>query len=340
MLFRTLLGKLSGKIKPKRQTTFKVPEMPSTVYIELTNHCNLRCIMCTFHSPLSPFLSNGKLPREKGFMERDLALRIIDELGQSKQPISIALHGAGEPLLHKELASIVSHGAKYENLDIGFLTNSMLLSKSKSLELISAGLKWISFSIDGNNPELFNRYRKGGDYNKVFNNVVEFIELAKVLSPSLRTHINMTVQEEMWPQVDEFVKFWLQKVERVSISPCRPMGSRKSELVPPNVKRIPCYMLYSMMVIFWDGSVGICCEDWFNEGKMGNVKEKSLSFIWKGKKFSWAREMHEKGLYHKIPLCKDCDIWFNGTPEVTYQEGYAVTKNAWQWEYRRCLTAT
>jgi sulfatase maturation enzyme AslB (radical SAM superfamily) len=329
-------AKINGREEESVSSVSPTP-MPQMVYLELTNHCNLRCIMCTFHSPVSPFLINGKPPREKGFMEKALAFNIVDELGSSGQPITLALHGAGEPLLYKDLADVLARASYYPNLNTGFLTNAMLLTPEASEKLLENGLKWISFSIDGNDPKLFATYRKGSDFDKVFSNVMNFIQIAREKGSTVTTHVNMTVQEEMWQQVDGFVDFWLPLVDRVSISPCRPMGSRRSHLVSPEAKRIPCPMLFSMMVIYWDGSVGLCCEDWFNAGRMGDVKKEGVASVWQGKRFQWVRKMHQKGLYSRVPLCGDCDIWFNGTPEVKKDDikGYIITKNAWQWEYRK-----
>lgn len=311
--------------------------LPSSVYLEVTNFCNLRCTMCTFHSPLSPFLVNGNPPRKRGFMDRKLALKIVDELGSGGIPITISLHGAGEPLLHKDLSLIVARASKYDQINVGFLTNAMLLDEKTSKKLLDAGLKWISFSIDGNDPKAFETYRQGAKLDLVKKNVMNFLELSQKLGMKLLTQVNMTVQEEMWPHVDDFVSLWLQFVDRVSVSPCRPMGSRKSTLVPPKVQRIPCPMLFSMMVIYWNGEVGLCCEDWFNEGKMGNVQRESVFSVWRGRRFEWARRMHIKGHYDRVPLCGNCDIWFNGIPEVIHDEskGITIIKNAWQWEYRK-----
>ncbi len=314
-----------------------IPPLPSSVYVELTNFCNLRCVMCTFHSPLSPFLVDGKPPRKRGFMDKSLAFKIVDELGSGGIPLTLSLHGAGEPLLHRDLVEIVSRASRYSKIYAGFLTNAMLLDAELSRRLLDAGLGWISFSIDGNDPKTFEAYRQRAKLDVVKKNVMTFLEISQKLGIKPLTQVNMTVQKEMWDQVDDFVSFWLQYVDRVSVSPCRPMGSRKSPLVPPHVKRIPCPMLFSMMVIYWNGDVGLCCEDWFNDGQMGNVSNQSLSSVWKGKKFEQARTLHIKGLYNRVPLCGDCDIWFNGIPEVLKDEERNITiiKNAWQWEYRK-----
>ncbi|MCX7822211.1 MAG: radical SAM protein [Syntrophobacterales bacterium] len=321
----------------KEEEVFLTPPLPSSVYLELTNFCNLQCLMCTFHSPCSPFLTNGKPPRKRGFMDKRLALKIVDELGEGGIPLTLSLHGAGESLLYRDLTEVIAAASQYPQINVGFLTNATLLDAEMSKKLLDAGIKWISFSIDGSDPEVFALYRRGATLEKVQKNVMTFLKTSEKLGIKPLTQVNMTVQEEMWGQVEAFVDFWLSFVDRVSISPCRPMGSRRSSLVPPEVKRIPCPMLFSTMVVYWDGEVGLCCEDWFNEGKMGNTNSEGIASIWRGKRFAWARKMHIREDYSKVPLCGDCDIWFNGIAEVSRDDGRkrTIIKNAWQWEYRK-----
>ena len=78
-----------------------------------------------------------------------------------------------------------------------------------------------------------------------------------------------------------------------------------------------------MMVIAWNGDVGLCCEDNFIEQKMGNVLDSNLREIWYGKRFRKVREFHHCGSYHRVPLCKDCDVWSADTIEFTNQKVFS-----------------
>ncbi|MGC2062327.1 MAG: radical SAM protein, partial [Thermodesulfovibrionales bacterium] len=139
---------------------------PRTYFLELTNHCNLRCSMCNFHSP------EVLQRREKGFMQKDLAFRLLDEMAAfSPEKPWVALHGAGEPLLYKPLPEILTHGVSL-GLDIGFLTNAVLLNPQMSGKILDTGLSWVGFSIDGINRDTFNKYRCGADYDLVVGNVI------------------------------------------------------------------------------------------------------------------------------------------------------------------------
>jgi radical SAM protein with 4Fe4S-binding SPASM domain len=141
----------------------------------------------------------------------------------------------------------------------------------------------------------------------------------------------------MKDDIDKFIDFWIEKTDEVMISPCRPVGSRENVFVDRSVKRIPCYMLYEMMVVYWDGQVGLCCEDWFNSGNMGDLNRQAIIDVWNGRKFNKARSAHEHEHFHKMPLCKDCNTWFKGVIEDSLDEKrlWHVQKNVWQHIYRK-----
>ncbi len=263
-------------------------------------------------------------------------LREIAVISVSKTWIS--LHGAGEPLLHPRMSRILENLPLAEHLDLGFLTNGMLLDDTRAGAVLESPLSWIGFSIDGIDREKFNRYRCGSEYDTVVSNALRFIDRARKSRPEMRIVVNMTVQEEMKDDVPAFVRFWLPLVDNVSISPCRPISTRINPLVDelPRMERAPCYMLFSLMTICWDGSAALCCEDWFNEGRMGNVLTSGVRDIWEGERFASCRDIHRNGEFSKIRLCKDCNSWYNAAPQESFDPELRclVSKTAWQTTYR------
>lgn len=145
------------------------------------------------------------------------------------------------------------------------------------------------------------------------------------------------MQQEMKNDVSKFIDYWIPHVDEVCISPSRPMGSRISQVLSVPTKRTPCYMLYEMMVVCWDGQVGLCCEDWQNEGKIGNVSKDPLLSIWRSQKFQGYRQKHENEQFSDIPLCKECDSWYRGESKDIYDKATncEVSTSPWQKIYRR-----
>lgn len=307
---------------------------PKVYYIELTNYCNLRCSMCNFHSTIT----KPDKVRNKGFMDMKLAKNLIEQIGSLGADAWVAFHGAGESMLHKGLLEIFSYAARFKNIRYGFLTNGMFLDETAGSEIIDSGISWVGFSLDGIDKEKFERYRKGSDFDRIMKNVIHFLDMKNRKCKNINTKVNMTVQAEMEGDVDKFINFWIERVDEVLISPCKPVGSRESSLVDKTVARIPCYMLYEMMVVYWDGSVGLCCEDWYNDGRLGDVSREGIINVWNGQIFSKVRELHEKGDFRTVPLCGDCDSWYNGVREEYFDEkrNCKVMKNAWQHVYMKC----
>jgi len=85
--------------------------------LDLTNHCNLRCEYCFHH---------GELDFPKGFMDTDLALRIIDEVADKRLSNGVSTSIFGEALLHKDFFKIARH-ALDRGLELTLNTNGALL---------------------------------------------------------------------------------------------------------------------------------------------------------------------------------------------------------------------
>jgi len=73
---------------------------PSTLMLEVTNRCNLKCITCPREYDLGKAM-------DKGEMDLDMLKRIIDEV--SPYIDSIGLTGLGEPFLYKNLVEAVHY---------------------------------------------------------------------------------------------------------------------------------------------------------------------------------------------------------------------------------------
>jgi radical SAM protein with 4Fe4S-binding SPASM domain len=76
----------------------------------------------------------------------------------------------------------------------------------------------------------------------------------------------------------------------------------------------PCTQLWKWMVVYWDGSVVLCCADMFSQTIIGDLKSDSISEIWNGPKMKNFRNQMVERKRFEVPLCQDCDIhlsWHN-----------------------------
>lgn len=303
---------------------------PKQVILEVTSNCNLRCKGCALHGP------QQFTKRHHGFMKEAIWRKAITEIGSWSVEVNLTTHGGGEPLLHPSLKELLLFASGFSNIKTGFLSNAMLLDRNWTDFLLTTGLDWIAFSVDGTDPETHKVVRKGSDLKVIERNINYFIEAASKTASSPQILLNMVQYEEVASQSEEFVKKWLPYVNTVMLSHYRnPPSSKRWPGVPE--QKEPCSLLWSQMVIAWDGRMGLCCEDFDIECCLGQIDEHNLLSIWNGEKINEIRQMHKDGRQKEIYLCKACDTWADVHVDTVEdrQRGYSITKKASGLEYKK-----
>ncbi len=277
--------------------------LPAQVILEVSSACNMSCKGCAFHGP------NRYVSRPLGVMTEMVWRKAISEVGSWQQAVKLTTHGGGEPLLHPHLKEILTFARSFQKLKIGFLTNGMLLDREWSRFLVSLGLDWISFSIDGVLPGTHQNVRKRSDFHMIQENLNHLIELKGIKGVQRpRILLNMVAYDEVKDQQEAFVEQWINRVDHVMISYYRnPPESKRWPNVP--AERKPCPLLWSQMVIAWDGRLGLCCEDFNIDFPIGSVTDRSLIDIWNGEEITGVRKIHELGEFDRHPMCRICDTW-------------------------------
>ena len=150
---------------PLHARSQRVDELPTQVYIEVTNHCNSLCTSC-------PLTYNHFLPYEsKHHLAWDDFCRIVDQFPRMDRAV---LHGIGEPLLNKDLPRFVAH-LKERNTEVLFNTNAILLDQARGDALVAAGLDELRVSLDAVTPELYAQLRGVDRLPQVISNLQAFV---------------------------------------------------------------------------------------------------------------------------------------------------------------------
>lgn len=144
--------------------------------ISVTDRCNMRCMYCMPREDIEWHEHEAIL----SYQEILRICKLLAELGISK----IKLTG-GEPLVRKDLASLVGDLKQIPGIDnVTLTTNGLLLAKQLD-DLVSAGLDAVNISIDSFDEEIYKTIT--GTYGAM--DVVKAIE--KALSyDKLRTKVN------------------------------------------------------------------------------------------------------------------------------------------------------
>jgi len=151
--------------------------------ISVTDRCNFRCTYCM---PKSVFGHDYRFMDRKellSFEELERVARTFAALGVEK----IRLTG-GEPLLRKDLESLVERLAGIDGLDLTLTTNASLLAR-KASSLRDAGLDRINVSLDSLDDTTF---RAMNDTDFPVERVLEGIEAASAVG--LPVKVNAVVK--------------------------------------------------------------------------------------------------------------------------------------------------
>ncbi len=248
--------------------------MPIRLWIEPTNNCNLRCVMC---------LAEKISPAERGYMDFGLFKKIIDEA--RGYVYDVYLHHRGEPLLHPQFSDMVRY-ARAAGLRVKFHTNATLLDRERTEQILDARPELISFSFDGFTKEVYERIRVNARFDKTIENISGF--LAEKKKRDLRYPYTVLEEIEFPDESDnpEARKEFADRFRTLGLDELvfKKLYNWAGDLeTDDNLDRSragPCTFLWYSSVILWDGTVTPCPQDFFGRLKMGSVSERGLSRIW------------------------------------------------------------
>ena len=277
---------------------------PFRLWIEVTNFCNLNCIMC---------LNKSIKIEEKGFMEFELFKKIINEAKDFVH--SANLHHRGESLLHKDLPEMIKycrdHGI-YSQLH----TNATLLTEDKAYEIIASGLNYISFSFDGFDKTSYESIRIGAKFEQTLGNIMAFLKMKDRLKSKTPYSVCEIIEFEQ-NKINQYMylknELLSRKLDKFIIKkPHNWAGAyaTKSDNKVSYRKRHSyhsCTFPWYALVILWDGTVVICPQDFFGENRVGNVKHTSLKEIWNDPSMIEYRKKMKEKKYQEIKTCEYCD---------------------------------
>lgn len=298
LTYTTRLARLFYHYKKKSS---RLPYRPVRLWVELTSFCNYRCIMCP----------NKDLKTEDcGYMDIDLYKKIIDEAAEFASDVNLAHRG--ESLLHPQLTEAIDN-AKAKSLHTRLHTNGSLLTESLSRRIIQSGLDRLSFSFDGYDKETYERIRRGGDFEKTVGNIVSFLEIKKTLgSRSPETSIEViSFDGRDRAQTARARKEFEAKFRGLPLDSFvfkelhnwageRKTGDRSGHYSV-------CPFPWNALVIYWNGAVLPCTQDFFGQTIIGDANISSLKDIWNSERMVDLRKKLAEGRVEDFRTCSRCD---------------------------------
>jgi radical SAM protein with 4Fe4S-binding SPASM domain len=270
---------------------------PLTLAIESTAKCNLFCPMCPRENVYFP-------PKD---MEFAVFKKIIDE---GKDYLEFAVpYGVGEPLLNPEIYDMLAY-CKSVGVPTGISTNATTLTEDASRRLIASGLDYIIFAFDGATRETYEKYRKGGDFDKVRSNIRGFLKVKNEMKSRIFCIVQMVRLKDNQHEIPDVIRMWrVEGIDEVRIK--KDEVHNEGSAIPGDDNerppmRHPCYLLWrGPMYIHYDGTVFPCCYI-YPEEPVGNIKKSSLEEIWNSEGMVRLREAHVRGDLSAHKACQNC----------------------------------
>lgn len=284
---------------------FEAP-YPIHVDFETAAICNLKCPMC----------SHGEVDQSDlrdTFLDFELFKKVIDE-GVGYTLRSVGLDQEGEPLLNKNLVKFIKYAREKGIQDVMINTNALALTKERTEELLGSGLTRIHFSLDAIHKETYDKIRVGSDYDKVYANVLHFLnrkkELNQVLPLTRVSFIKMSTNEA---ELDEFRRYWEEKVDMIAVQEYNSPNPKSDAAAgffskeKHRRKEFRCTQPWFRAVVFSNGDVAFCCLIGYSQRlKFGNVRDTSLHELWNSSRGKELRKIHFEGRYAENPVCLEC----------------------------------
>lgn len=283
---------------------------PRIVHIETTNVCNIKCIHCPQADPYN--LIPGYKPQ---YIQMDVWKKVVDEVAEYGRVLRLTPDG--EPMLMKEWVEQVNYALEKGVETFCFNTHGLFMEGDKMDVLLQETDTNIAveFSLDALWKTSYDRIRVASDYNKVMKNIFVFLdEIKRKKRDNVKVFVSCVVQPEL--DDDEFThfkKFWEPLVDKVITRryvDTKGLTPFKPEVEIVRDKRWPCLVLFTRMVVTYDGRVRFCPDDWLKHSTIGDLKESSIQELWSGKVISTIRQKHLDGKFGEShPTCAKCTDW-------------------------------
>lgn len=292
-------------------------DTPYMIQIFPAYACNFRCGFCLHALDRHRHGYISDVP----FMSMELYRKCIDDMKQFPHKLKMLRFAAiGEPLLHREIAEMVSY-AKTADIaqSVDIVTNGALLTPELSDKLIEAGLDRLRVSVEGLSSE---------DYLAHTGQAIDFERFVEQIqyfyNHSRHTHVYIKIIDYMVQepgQKERFFELFRPVCHSLAVEHLTPTieeidygrlsGGMETDK-PQNGEALldaeVCPQGFYMMQINPDGNIVPCCSMKYPE-ILGNVNQNTVPEIWTGEQFNWFRCKMLNDRTQAGPVCRDCKLY-------------------------------
>ncbi|MFH0892869.1 MAG: radical SAM/SPASM domain-containing protein [Bacteroidota bacterium] len=289
--------------------------MPCIVTIEPTNRCNLNCPECPS--------GNKSMTRKRGDIDKHFFYSLIDQIKKSTS--ALTLYFQGESYLHPDIFEIATYASSCKII-VNVSTNGHFLEIENAKKTVDSKMDHVIISLDGFSQKDYQKYRIGGDMQKVLNGIKN-LRLARTEKKSLRPFITaqVLVLKSNEKHLSEIKRIAIEHgADRVVFKSAQFYDLQNaSDLLPENpywtryrkdengnfkIKnkiRNRCKRLWTNPVVTWDGMMIPCCFDKDATFPLADLTKIKSKDAWKSPSFNLFRKqvLHSR---KKVQICCNC----------------------------------
>ena len=276
-----------------------------TVYLELTNKCNLRCRMC-----------NWQARGNTGYISRQLFGSCIDQFSEIGLD-TLNLQFGGESLLHPDFKDFLKYAVNKRDHgkigSVGWTTNGMLFDQNIADLVVSLNVDWINFSLDGIG-QINDNIRIGSKYSLIEKNIKYLLE-KRGNANKPKVLLNIVDHGKTEEQKLDFFREWVMYVDEIELLPSilsdNTCENKKNGLENLAAISPPAFCHYPLdtMILTWDGKVTYCCFDTCIKTVLGDANRESIKQIWNSSQFQNLRKEVLTNNFSPGSPCNGCEFW-------------------------------
>lgn len=284
------MGVSQRSLRPPEGFSLSKPHLH--VEIEPTNNCNTRC----FHCP------HETISRPKGLMDWDTYRLVADQVMAYSDDLSFEYAGMGDPLLNPRIYDFIQHvsGAGFTSIT----TNASALTEKNMSRLIEAGLRRLTISFNGTDPELYELMMGGLSFDRAEKHLKMALAMAQGSATEVGANVSVTRQtQHRLPEIRQFLTE--AGVGNIFFSKCHHRGGfLKGDIVcntpAPPVDDYRCDIFTKTLFVAWTGEVLSCCHDLAGANVVGDLRIEPVAEVFKRKLGIAAGGV-------KFDICKGCN---------------------------------
>lgn len=252
----------------------------TTLNVEITNRCNLRCGYCPV---------NRSMARPKS----DLPLEAFEDLLARAPTVTTLLPFQwGEPLLHPDLFEMVRL-ARVRGIRTYVTTNGTLLDPPRRRAILDSGITRLTISVDGDDAT--HAATRGVELAPIRENVLALRRERDLAGAAMRIDVSMVIDQQTESSLADYRRAWSPLVDRVQAIPRLVREPRTTVCREP---------WRGLLVVLADGRVTTCCGDTEGELLLGSIHDSDPAEIFNGEPMRQLREAHACGRFPRV--CADC----------------------------------